>query len=474
MNNNPEWFLALLERNNIPEHAGEKLFRIINNSNMTATDKALKIEKFYLKENIVDSDGVPMIPPAVRTVRTWAHRAKNIKGGIEELEKALKGSAIRSTPTTRRKNNKIKETDPLRSTLEVNEDNAKLEVNFKKTQEITDDVIYQEMKKRGMDPKVWSVTGFRSSEWSIGKEHTGVSLVINAKKRPGLTENKIKELAQELATSYKPPTRKKQKKIKDKTLLIGIADLQIGKMDGGESVTAEAVGALITKVSESIEWGKANGCEKVHCSLLGDCIEGFVSQKGNNAWRTKLTTTEQLSIVRALFFAVYRLLRENFDDITIASVPGNHGEPQRFGGAGVTRYDDSHDTDCLTVVSDAAKMAGDNNTKFQIPENDELTVISKVGGIWVVQAHGHKIPRHKGIEWWKGQAFGNAAVHDSSLLLTGHAHHFNVQSSGDRLWVQCPALESESTWWRHQSGDTGYPGIVGLIIEDDVQEIKRF
>ena len=42
--------------------------------------------------------------------------------------------------------------------------------------------------------------------------------------------------------------------------------------------------------------------------------------------------------------------------VSMAAVPGNHGEAVRFAGKGVTRYDDSHDTEALIAVADAAAL----------------------------------------------------------------------------------------------------------------------
>lgn len=204
------------------------------------------------------------------------------------------------------------------------------------------------------------------------------------------------------------------------------------------------------------------GVERAHIAFLGDHIEGFESQGGNNAWRTTLTLTEQLRVVRAIMTYAVRIFAPLCSHLTVVAVPGNHGEAKRFG-SGITRYDDSFDTDCLIAVAEACKMAGDaySHVKFYTPDRDELIVTLDVGDTRIAHAHGHKWKINKHFDWWKGQAFNrDSAMHTADVLLAGHTHHFHAEMDGTRLFLSVPALESESTWFRHQTGTQGAPGIV--------------
>jgi hypothetical protein len=69
--------------------------------------------------------------------------------------------------------------------------------------------------------------------------------------------------------------------------------------------------------------------------------------------------------------------------------------------------------------------------------------------------HGHVCgaTANSVIGWWRGQALGSQAVGQPAcrLLLSGHWHHMRAEAAGkDRYWVQCPALESGSDWWRQK------------------------
>lgn len=149
----------------------------------------------------------------------------------------------------------------------------------------------------------------------------------------------------------------------------------------------------------------------------------------------------------------------------MVAVPGNHGEPQRFAGKGVTRYDDSHDTEALIAVSEtAAAVPGLAHVEFYVPETDEVTVTLDCSGTTVGHVHGHQFRPGQHMKWWQGQSFGGSPLSGADLLLAGHLHHFHVDSSGPRVFLQVPAIESESTWWRHSTGEQGAPGAVALVV----------
>ncbi|MFG2170332.1 hypothetical protein ACGFMO_02930 [Streptomyces niveus] len=200
--------------------------------------------------------------------------------------------------------------------------------------------------------------------------------------------------------------------------------------------------------------------EHVHIAWLGDHVEGFVSQGGANSWRTQLTLNEQIRLTRRVMLHALLTFAPMVSRLTMAAVPGNHGEAVRFMGKGVTRYDDSHDTESLIAVKDAADLNPERfgHVEFYVPDTHELTVVVECSGTVVAHAHGHQFRPGKHFEWWKGQAFGRqSAVQQAVLLLAGHLHHEHVDSDGPRTFIQPPAIESESTWWRHAKGTTGAP-----------------
>jgi hypothetical protein len=193
-------------------------------------------------------------------------------------------------------------------------------------------------------------------------------------------------------------------------------------------------------------------------------------------WRTPLTLNEQIRLTRRVMLHALIVFAPLAEKVTMAAVPGNHGDAVRFMGKGVTRYDDSHDTESLIAVADAASLnpAAFGHVEFFVPETDELTVLVPVAGTLVAHAHGHHWRSGKHFDWWKGQAFNKAsAMHQADLLVAGHLHHEHVDSDGWRTFIQPPAFESESTWWRHNTGTGGAPGLIVAITKDKLTDIKE-
>ena len=81
-------------------------------------------------------------------------------------------------------------------------------------------------------------------------------------------------------------------------------------------------------------------------------------------------------------------------------------------------------------------------------------------------AHGHQFGRGTDgwQRWWQGQQHGRQPIGDADMLLAGHRHHLTIVQQSQRAFVQVPALESESTWFRHVAGEGGRPGIVTAVV----------
>lgn len=251
-----------------------------------------------------------------------------------------------------------------------------------------------------------------------------------------------------------------------RTALVLLGDMQFGKIDGDgiEGTLARLFSALDEAYFEveSTLLTKADIGEVV-VAFLGDHIEGFVSQGGANAWRTQTPLTEQVRITRRTMLYAMELFTDLGLPLKMVAVPGNHGEAVRFQGGGVTRYDDSFDTEALIAVADAARLSERYaDVQFFVPDTDELAVGLDCSGTYVMFAHGHMArSQHKLMEWVKGQAFNRDSVFaGADLAVFGHFHSFYVETSSDRTVMVIPSFESESTWYKHKTGTTGDPGLV--------------
>lgn len=253
------------------------------------------------------------------------------------------------------------------------------------------------------------------------------------------------------------------------TWVLGTGDWQLGKMDGdGTDGTVERIlettDKAIDRINELRRLKRWTG--KAMIALTGDCVEGFNSQNGSNIWRTTLSMTDQVRLYRRIVMHMVTTLAKECDELLVTAVPGNHGETVRVAGKMATRIDDSWDLDAVVAVADALEQNVDayGHVGFAIPEKDSGTIVLDVSGTITALAHGHQVPRGNVPAWVAEHAKNMAPVGDAHLVITGHHHHLKVESMGPRTWIQVPAMESESTWWKERTGSVSPPGMVSMLV----------
>lgn len=242
--------------------------------------------------------------------------------------------------------------------------------------------------------------------------------------------------------------------------VVALGDLQLGKMDGdGVEGTLER---FIASTDAAVKRYKriAKGAP-IYLAHLGDCIEGFQSQGGANAWRTTLTTTEQVRLYRRLLLEQVKAFSAITPTLVVVGIPGNHDEAHRP----LHTYGDSWATDAVSAVRDALELAGGyDHVTMHVPDRDELTLTLDVCGTRIGMAHGHQWRAGQATTWWAKQSHGRQPIGDADLLLSAHLHHLRIEHTGsDKTWLQVPALESGSQWWKHRTGEWGQPGVVTFL-----------
>lgn len=368
--------------------------------------------------------------------------------------------------------------------VEVTGNRAVVEVRSPTKGYVDEGAAMQHLAAKGEDVGRWEPTGFRSSEWTMANGEQGESTryTFVHKALPSSAEAlDISELI--AAIDSRPPvpytpTGFQRGTGVDHTLVVAIGDMQFGKTDGDgiKGTLNRTIGCIDEAVTRAYQYGDRFNIGHIHIAWLGDHIEGFQSQGGANVWRTQLTLNEQIRLTRRVMLHAMLAFEGMADRLTMAAVPGNHGETARFAGKGVTRYDDSHDTEALIAVADAAALnpARFSHVEFYTPESDEMTVVVDCSGTMVAHAHGHQWNPNKHFEWWKGQAFNKAsAMHMADVLMAGHLHHEHIEADGPRTFIGVPAMESESTWWRHKTGTAGAPGLLLMVTSNGQVPIKE-
>lgn len=361
--------------------------------------------------------------------------------------------------------------------IELNGDTAEVTVRGS-ADEADEGAAVQFLASRGEDPSDWVATGFRGSEWTMANGEVGVSNRFTFVRSSAVSVPGIDTAEANIIKRYKGKANREQG---DHTAIIALGDMQFFKMDGDGVVgTLKRSIDCLDRAADLLEFYRRRfDIGHIHIAWLGDHIEGFNSQGGANVWRTNGTLNEQLTLARRTMLHALTTYSPLAERVSMVAVPGNHGEPQRFSGSGITRYDDSHDTGTLIAVHDGARLNPEafGHVEFYVPETDELSVALDLSGTITTHAHGHEWRPGKHFEWWQGQAFNRqSAFHGSHLLLAGHLHHEFVDTEGDRTFIQVPAMESESTWWRHRTGAVGAPGLLFAITangETNVKEVVR-
>lgn len=270
---------------------------------------------------------------------------------------------------------------------------------------------------------------------------------------------------------YKSSNKRKNKEETqgDSYWLIATGDWQLGKIDGdGVEGTVDRIlsstDMAIQKIEELKRLKKWTG--KAALALLGDCVEGFLSQNGSNIFRTSpLDMTQQVRLYRRLVEEMVIKISEHVDELLVIAVPGNHGETVRFAGKMSTRISDSWDVESIVALSDAFKRNKDfDHVKFITPEIDRGSIVLDLGGTVVAFLHGHQVSNGNMIKFISDHALNMSPVGDAHLVLSAHHHHLRVEDLGARTWIQVPAMESESAWWYEKKGAISRPGMVTTVV----------
>lgn len=250
------------------------------------------------------------------------------------------------------------------------------------------------------------------------------------------------------------------KRTADGSFVLPVGDLQLGKVDGdGSAGTVRRFLSETERQARLLKAATPRGQiqQQVTVAWLGDCIEGVWSQGGSLRMRLDLTPTEQVRVYRRLMWAQIRTFLPLAERLLVSVIPGNHDEALRVGDRMATRYDDSWAVEGAAAVADGCRENPElaDRVRFLFPPKDELTMTIDVAGTSIGLAHGHQFG--SGVNgwrnWWDAQAGGRTDIGQADMLLAAHLHHLRVQDHGDgRLFVQIPALDGGSTWFRHRQG----------------------
>lgn len=330
------------------------------------------------------------------------------------------------------------------------------------------------LRRWGYDPDVYEIVEpVKVSEWEV-QNSEGVqtlwSYKAGVRTRDKIRDFDFNDLIREVKSHRKSP---KPAPVGEEVFLINVADTQFGKNDGdGVKGTVdrflESTDRTIDRIKELRKIGRP--IDKAVIAGLGDIIEGCDGQYASQAFNVEINRRQQNRLARRLIRDLIIRVADEVNELTVLAVPGNHGENRKDGRA-YTTPGDNDDVAIFEEIGDilAANPKAYGHVKFIVPE-EEIFVMMNIAGTNVGFAHGHiagsgASPQKKLWDWWGGQIIGGQPLKDAKILITGHYHHFSiVEYNMDRIHIQCPSLESESTWWKNLKGQVSPPGVLTMVI----------
>jgi hypothetical protein len=312
-----------------------------------------------------------------------------------------------------------------------------------------------------LNPEDWTITSVRRSKWQTYHGEWLQSFRVSVTPKGRSIAPDVEQLEREIA-KWRPKATKPTKG--NLTAIYNIGDTQWGK-DAGDG-TAGTVGRVRRALEASLQRHneiKGRGIGQIAIPQLGDCIEGIVSQGGKIAGRLDLDLTSQIRVGRRVLLEWVKAFAPLTDSLIIPVVPGNHDESHRQL---ITDPVDSWQVEIVQQVLDICKEnPALQHVQGRFPKSDNTTLAVDLSGTMVGFAHGHQIRDPE--KWWAGQALGETEVGSAEVLITAHYHHYSVRSLGGRLWVQTPALDGGSFWFRDRRGLGGpesWTGVVSLVV----------
>jgi len=323
------------------------------------------------------------------------------------------------------------------------------------------------LQEFGLDPTIWTVTTLKRSKWqTISGDWQEAYKASFQRRGQGfvLSPEEADKILVQYANVRRTRTRLRENVRLNSTLMVPVGDLQLGKEEGGgTAATIERFGKLTQRVLEQLV--DCGGVERLVLPWLGDCIEGHVSQGGRNVARLDIPISEQVRVYRRLMMHQIATLAPWANHVLIPVIPGNHDETYRMQTQPVT---DSWAIEGASAVADALKLSGKyENVTWAFPEAEEVNVVVDVGTsqspLVVGFSHGHMWRPGKAVEWWGKQSHGRQLMGQADILVSAHLHHLSMQQTGGgRTWLQIPALDGGSAWFRRATGEDAPAGMVSV------------
>lgn len=229
------------------------------------------------------------------------------------------------------------------------------------------------------------------------------------------------------------------------------SDMQFGKGHGTlEGILERFVDSIDVAKAEYKRLRKVRNIGGINIMFPGDCIEGVVSQGGKNIWQTELTLTEQIRVLRRIYYKTVEEFAPLSDHVWLRALNGNHDQATREQN---TRADDGFATEQAIAVADALEMnpAAYGHVTVEVPPLDQgWMTVKSFDSIFTI-AHGHQWRRGKAMDWFANQALHATNVSAAHFLIHGHEHRWTVDTNSARTVICSPTYDMGSPWLQNGS-----------------------
>ena len=266
------------------------------------------------------------------------------------------------------------------------------------------------------------------------------------------------------------PRRWKQGDLSDRTAILTMADLQLGKADGdGTDGTIARFFSMLETTAATCDRLASRGVEELVIPWLGDLVENVDGHYAMQGFTTDRNLNEQVETAALLYLALNKTLAPMFPRVLNVVVPGNHGEVRKDGKAH-TDFGDNHDV-TAPYLGHQAITDTLPHVRFLRPSKPDLTATVEIRGRIHGFMHGHQgkvsgpTAHARIIEWHRRQAAGQRAMGDAEFVWSAHYHHASIAApNASRVYIQSPALDGGSPWYAETKGDESEPGtFMGLL-----------
>lgn len=340
----------------------------------------------------------------------------------------------------------------------------------------TTDALYSEpnfdqfLRNAGYDPDVYEVVGntVRTSKWQQREDGawlTSFRFTFRLK-------NRAVDLPL-LWSTAKRATKPLKPVPLGKVFVVIPADWQVGKVGsrGGTPELLERIFASFAGIEATLKRGKY---ERIVILDAGDIIEGIENVAATAQLQSNdLSPMQQVDLAASIMWDLVKLC-SNYAPVTYATVGSNHCQwrvnKQAVGMPGVDDW-------AIVIAQQLRRLAAETNrdVDFKIPaKHDESLTLDPFGDTFHVIGlfHGHQAKSPNAVETWlTKQAFGNQALKDFSIAVSGHFHHTRIEelgrshNGGSRWWIQASTSDNGSDWFRLTSGSDAGTGISCFELE---------